>query len=185
VDGTVVLIGVAVPVLSVVFVRSLRTADATNAATASSLALRVSTLAGTDLFAPCTTATLERLAAQASTRTVAADEVVLRQGDEADDLYVVLEGSLSVSISGQATPVRNLGAGDAFGEIGLVTGGARTATVTAATAAELLRIPGELFVECVQSAPPLAEVVGGVVASRLARTRPRPSVASVPVGSAS
>jgi MFS family permease len=184
VDGTVVLIGVAVPVLSLVFVRSLRTADSTNAATASSLARRVSMLAATDLFAPCTTATLERLAAQASTRTVAADEVVLRQGDQADDLYVVLDGSLSVSISGQAAPVRSLGAGDAFGEIGLVTGGARTATVTAASTAELLRIPGELFVECVQSAQPLAEVVGGVVASRLARTRPRPSVAPVPVGSA-
>jgi CRP-like cAMP-binding protein len=66
-----------------------------------------------------------------------------------------------------------------------VTGSARTATVTADNAAELLRIPGDLFVECVQAAPPLAEMVGGVVASRLARTRPQPPVPAAAIGSSS
>jgi MFS family permease len=185
INGTVVLLGVAVPVLSLAFVPALRTADAANSATASSLARRVHTLAGTELFAPCTTTTLERLAAQATTRTVLADEVVISQGDAADDLYIVLDGSLSVRVAGQPAPVRSLTAGDAFGEIGVVTGSARTATVTADNAAELLRIPGDLFVECVQAAPPLAEMVGGVVASRLARTRPQPPVPAAAIGSSS
>jgi MFS family permease len=185
VRGTVVAFGVAVPVLSLGLVPALQRADATNAAAASSLSRRVAILAGTELFGPCPQMSLERLAAQASTRTVKADEVVVREGDPADDLYIVLEGALAVVVGGHGGPVRTLGVGDAFGEIGLLTDGARTATVSATSHALLLQIPGSLFVDCVQATPTMAEAVGGVVTSRLAHARPRGAASAVAVGTTS
>jgi MFS family permease len=182
VRSSVITFGVAVPVLSLALLPALRRADVTNAAAASSLSRRVGILAATDVFGPCPEMALERLAAQASTRSVIAGEVVLRQGEPADDVYVVLAGTLSVTVDGHVESVRSLGEGDAFGEIGLLTDGIRTATVTATADTQLLQVPGPLFVECVQGTPTLTEAVGTVVASRLAHARPRGPAPAVAIG---
>jgi CRP-like cAMP-binding protein len=109
-----------------------------------------------------------------------AGDVVVREGDPADDVYVLLRGTARVSSGGSA--LRDLDAEDAFGEIGVVTGHPRTATVTAATDGELLRIPGAAFVDVLQAAPPLAQAVGGLVAARLSRSRT--TVRATPVAKA-
>jgi CRP-like cAMP-binding protein len=111
-----------------------------------------------------------------------AGEVVMRQGEPADDVYVVIGGTLGVTVDGHVSSVRSLGEGDAFGEIGLLTDSTRTATVTATTESQLLRIPGSLFLECVQGTPTLTEAVGTVVASRLAHARPRTPAPVVAIG---
>lgn len=68
-------------------------------------------------------------------RTFEAGEVLMRQGEEADSMYVILSGHVRVErdAPGLSAPAHlaELGANDVVGEIGVLDGGARTATVTA------------------------------------------------------
>jgi CRP-like cAMP-binding protein len=67
-----------------------------------------------------------------------------------------------------------MAAPDYCGEIGLVQAVPRTATVTAATDAVLWRIPGDLFLDAVRSAPALSPALTTGISARLARTPLRP-----------
>jgi hypothetical protein len=73
----------------------------------------------------------------------AAGQVVVKEGDRGDTLYLIVSGTLRVSTrgqDGQDVPLAALGAGDFFGEVALLTGRPRTATVTALTEVELLTL---------------------------------------------
>jgi cAMP-dependent protein kinase regulator len=70
-------------------------------------------------------------------------QTVVREGEAGDSLFLVLQGSLRVSTrgeGGQDIALAVLGAGDFLGEVSLLTNRPRTATVTALTDAELLRL---------------------------------------------
>jgi hypothetical protein len=74
---------------------------------------------------------------------VAAGQVVVREGEPGDTLYLIVQGTLRVSTRGQEgedVALAALGAGDFFGEVALLTGRPRTATVSALTEAELLAL---------------------------------------------
>ena len=66
-----------------------------------------------------------------------AAEVVIRQGDPADNFYVIATGRVEVTQTppdgGQAKVLRQMGEGEFFGEIGLLSHVPRTATVTGLT----------------------------------------------------
>ena len=117
---------------------------------------------------------LEALAATASREMVADGVAVIRQGDEPDAYFVLLSGQMVVTRREAGRPavqVNRLGAGEGFGEIGLLGGVPRTATVTAEGPAVVLRIRGEQFVNAVNSAPNAADAsVGAGLVARLART---------------
>lgn len=75
--------------------------------------------------------------------TVEPGTVIVRQGDEADALYFVQSGEVEVRLrgaDGESTPVATIGSGDYFGEIGVLTGGARLADVVALEQTELFRL---------------------------------------------
>jgi CRP-like cAMP-binding protein len=74
---------------------------------------------------------LDEIAATMRERQVAAGDVVLEQGAGGAGFFVVAEGEAEVTVDGN--PVRTIGPGDYFGEIALLTGSDRTATVTALT----------------------------------------------------
>jgi hypothetical protein len=76
----------------------------------------------------------------------AAGRAIVREGEHSDTLYLIVSGTLRVSTKGrdgQDVPLAALGAGDFFGEIALLTGRPRTATVTALTEVELLSLDRE------------------------------------------
>ena len=75
-------------------------------------------------------------------RAVKAGEVVVRQGDDADLFYLVHTGTLEAGHT-------KLGPGECFGEVALLTGGKRAATVRAVTDAELLTLDKPTFDEVV------------------------------------
>ena len=85
-----------------------------------------------------------------------ASDVIIRQGDEADRFYVIVDGTVDVTQATDAEPtprhLRTMGEGEAFGEIGLLTGVPRTATVTAATDGQLLALDRDDFLELVGEA---------------------------------
>jgi hypothetical protein len=79
---------------------------------------------------------------------VAAGDVLIREGEIGDDLFVVASGEAEVRMRNHARvsrPVARLGAGDYFGEISLVTGGARSADVVALTPMTILKATRELY----------------------------------------
>jgi CRP-like cAMP-binding protein len=83
------------------------------------------------LFADLDDRELEQIATSMRERRVAAGEVVLEQGAGGAGFFVVDEGEADVTVDG--SPVGMVGPGDYFGEIALLTGSDRTATVTATT----------------------------------------------------
>ena len=104
-------------------------------------------------------ARLERAADQLAEVPMAAGDVVIRQGDAADRFYLVDEGRVRVSQTpaeeGEERHLRDLGPGDVFGEIGLLRGTRRTATVTALEDGRLHALDAAAFGELVGSGPGL------------------------------
>jgi len=96
-----------------------------------------------------------RALAEATTREhVELGDAVLRQGQHADDVFYIIDGTFEVLISHFGhTPdfIRTLGAGDSFGELGVLYDVPRTATVRCASAGDLLRIPGEAFLDALET----------------------------------
>jgi CRP-like cAMP-binding protein len=83
------------------------------------------------LFADLDGRELDEVARSMQERRVAAGETVLQQGAGGAGFFVVEEGEADVTVDGQARGT--IGPGDYFGEIALLTGSDRTATVTART----------------------------------------------------
>jgi signal transduction histidine kinase len=95
-------------------------------------------------------------------------QVLMREGDEPDGLYVVLEGALSVSkvIDGVETPLGTCGPGDPLGELSIVQGRPRLATVRATTQARVLCVAPDTFQDLL-TAPHVALALLATVAQRL------------------
>ena len=79
-------------------------------------------------------------------------EVVFRQGDGGDEMFVVAEGriGLSIAVEGHQQAIAELGAGEFFGELSLLSGAPRTATAIALEATTLLRIGRDVFSMMIQ-----------------------------------
>lgn len=94
------------------------------------------------VFAGLSAETLSQVAGKVYLERHAAGAVVVQQGKAADSFYVIVSGRVDVTIeeSGATRAVRTLGPGEFFGEIALLKGGTRTATVTAAEPLELLNL---------------------------------------------
>src|SRR4051794_34840887 len=104
-------------------------------------------LAGARLFAGLPEAVLDEVAARASTVTVPAGEWLMRQGDAGDAAYAVVSGRLQVLVE-RPPPARvlaDLRRGDSLGELALLTGAARSASVRALRDSELLAIARDPF----------------------------------------
>ena len=81
---------------------------------------------------------IRRVAGQLVSIPVKSGDVVVTEGEEGDRFYVIRSGQFEVIQGGRR--MATLGEGDAFGEIALLTGGPRIATVTATTAGEVLAL---------------------------------------------
>lgn len=126
------------------------------------------------LFDSASRATLEQLARAAIEETVEPGTVVIRDGDEADDFFVILTGEFEVSVGDEATRrvINTMGPLDWFGEIGLIQRRPRTATVTATTASTVWRIPGTHFLDAFDLGSTLPGPLDAGMNLRLARTHP-------------
>jgi small-conductance mechanosensitive channel/CRP-like cAMP-binding protein len=129
---------------------------------------RVAWLRRVSLFNGLSASEAEKLAIGLQVVPFAAREVLTRQGAEAHWLYIVISGSVSVRVhQGEIErEVAQLGEGQFFGEMGLLTGEVRTATVVAISDVECFRLGKAEFHELVQARPEIAEEVARELARR-------------------
>jgi MFS family permease len=117
-------------------------------------------VAGLPLFAGIPAFRVATTLARGTTIQLPAGASIIRQGDPADRFYVILDGSVDVSRSeGPGEParrIRSLGPDDAFGELGLLTGAPRSASITAETPVRLLALDAPVFLDLVTAGPELA-----------------------------
>ena len=111
---------------------------------------------------------LQELADITEEMILPAGETLFSQGDKGDSLFVIARGAVHVlvDIDGEETLVDVLGGGDVLGEISLLTGVPRTATIRAATSVTLGKISREAFNHLIEGAPALGESVWQAFALR-------------------
>jgi CRP-like cAMP-binding protein len=105
---------------------------------------------------------------------VPAGTAIVREGEPAEALYVLVEGEVEVTARGEAAEeqaIRTMSAPAYFGEIGVLEHIARTATVSALTDAQLLRIDGTALLDALTSTPPSSSLMENA-RRRLALTHP-------------
>ena len=113
---------------------------------------------------------LQRLGMLADEVDVPAGKVLMRQGDSGSDMMVLVRGQVSVERDGER--LNTLGPGDFFGEIALVDGGPRTATVTTEGPASLLVITHRDFHLLMDEFPEVAQQVMNALANRIRHLEP-------------
>lgn len=135
---------------------------------------RLAVLRRIELFAGCSDAERADLAQHLVHAPFVAGEVLTRQGDTAHWLYLVVSGEVDVVFDdghGQRRPLGVIRGGDGgafFGEMGLLTGAPRTASVVARTDVECYRLDKVGFEQTLKARPAIAEEVSTVMARRQA-----------------
>ncbi len=117
------------------------------------------------LFAGCSKAELRELALVADELDLREGRTLVREGRPGREFFILLDGSVRVSRKGRK--IAELGAGDWFGEIALLTETPRTATVTATSPIRVLVITDRAFRRVVEWMPTIALKVLSTVGKRL------------------
>ena len=113
--------------------------------------------------------------ARLARRKFAPGQVIVRQGDPADDFYIISKGQVEIMRDqpdgGQPILVTRLGRGQYFGEIGLLHGGKRTATVRAAEDVEVLALDRDTFRDLMTESGDTMEDLDRIVRQRVLQLR--------------
>jgi len=129
----------------------------------------MSALAAIELFTNLSEDEQRTLAASARLAPFSPNEVITRQGATAHWLYVLLKGSAAVRVSapdGEERQVAILEAPNFFGEMALMTGQPREATVIARDDVQCLRVDRKDLEGIIQQRPEIATEISGVLATR-------------------
>jgi MFS family permease len=146
---------------ALVSARPLRRIERASPAPAAELAV----LQRSQLFGLLAPPVLEDLAAALIPHPVAAGEVVIREGEPGDRVYLIAEGRFDVSIAGRHVATR--GPGVVIGEIALLRDGFRTATVTAETEGMMYELERAPFLEALTDSSHAQHAAEQLVAERL------------------
>lgn len=134
--------------------------------------LRIKTLRKVELFAQMTEAELRSLAERLRYSPFARGNVIARQGDvNSHWLYIIINGEAEVYVdlpNGKRRTVRTLGRGNFFGEMGLMTGAPRSASVVAKSDVECYRIDKEVVEEILHARPVIADEISHILVTRRA-----------------
>ena len=120
------------------------------------------------IFAPLSEEETEQLANASSARVYAPGEAIVRKGQEGNSMFVILRGAVKVQIpeADYQKTVNRLGPHDYFGEMSLLTGDPRSATVIAEVETEVLRIKKEALKPIFENNPELVNTVSELVEER-------------------
>ena len=131
---------------------------------------RAESLQRIGVFAVLAPEQIGRLAEENDERVYAAGEPVIRQGDAGKSLFVIMSGRVEVTVFQKgmpAVPLATLEAGDYFGEMSLMTGEPRSATVTPLVETRLLEVGSDSFRKRLAAQPDLVQELGKALQRRL------------------
>jgi CRP-like cAMP-binding protein len=148
--------------VALIAVRALRRVDKSVKVPVVEIAL----LRSLPLFAPLPAPAIEGLAHALEPASIPDGAVMVRQGDVGDRFYVIAHGQVEVTRDG--THVADLGRGEFFGEIALLTNVPRTATVTARSDVIAYALQKDAFVTAVTGHTPVSQKADDVVSRRRA-----------------
>lgn len=106
------------------------------------------------------------LAEAARERLFAKDEVIVREGDPGRSMFLVCSGRAAVTIGAEAREVAVIDAGGYFGEMSLLTGEPRSATVRAKVDSSVLEIDADAFTSFIRSRPETVELIAEAATAR-------------------
>lgn len=121
-----------------------------------------------DLFAGCNRGELGRIASLTTDHRANAGDVLMKRGEPGLEFFVIVEGKAKASRKG--LELATLGPGSFFGELALLDGGRRTATVVAETEMRLLVLSRQEFSSLYHLVPSVAGKIIGELGARLRRT---------------
>jgi CRP-like cAMP-binding protein len=128
-------------------------------------------LATTEFFADAPRGVLAAIADAGTVRHLVRGDVLFREGDVADSLYLVLSGRIAIAIANpidhRETVVSLMETGDLFGEIAMLDDGPRSAMARALEPTDVLSIPFEPAVQAFRSDPQMLWGVTRLLAHRL------------------
>jgi CRP-like cAMP-binding protein len=127
-------------------------------------------LSSVPLFAGLRGNDLAELAMNCEDVNVPAGRELAREGQPGQEFFVIVDGTVRIERGG--TLVRDLGPGDYFGELALLTKGPRTATATAVGACRLVVLTRPEFLSLIRAQPAIGEAILEAVGERLARLEP-------------
>ncbi|MGD9561014.1 MAG: cyclic nucleotide-binding domain-containing protein [Pyrinomonadaceae bacterium] len=130
----------------------------------------VNRLSGIPIFAPLSEEEIDRLARSSKARVYAPGEAIVRHGREGNSMFVITRGSVDVQIDqgNQTRTINTLNESDYFGEMSLLTGEPRTATVVAAEESEVVQISKSALKPIFEANPYLVDSICKVIEERRA-----------------
>jgi EmrB/QacA subfamily drug resistance transporter len=134
-------------------------------------------LAQTPLFSEIDPELHEQLAARSHMRHLEAGQWLFREHEPGDAMYVVCAGRLEVVDEAADAVIRELGRGDALGELALLTNSPRSASVRAARATDVIAVDRADFEELLHSSPALSLALNRSLGRQLRDTRAPPPTA--------
>jgi CRP-like cAMP-binding protein len=98
-----------------------------------------------------------------------AHEVLIREGEQGQHLFVLMNGKVDICkrVMGEQKPIQSLGSGECFGEMSLIDCRSRSASVRAATACKLIRVEGHQVVQLPEVASKIYRNIAFMLSQRL------------------
>ncbi len=126
-------------------------------------------------FPDVPSATLEREVERMKLRRFLSGQTIIREGEPAESFFILTRGAASVRQNGPdgEREISTLKPGDFFGEIGLLSGTVRTATVRATAPSEVLELDAQGFRDLVESSQLTNDRVASSMEQRLAKSGPK------------
>jgi len=127
-------------------------------------------LKNVSLFADVPDDSLEQLEKMSVVRKYPKNTILFMEGDESSHLYIIQHGKVTVSVAsedGRQVILNYMGEGEYFGELSLMDGKPRSATVTTATACEFIAISRSSFQQLLKSSPEFVMAITAAFAKRV------------------
>ncbi|MGZ4677978.1 MAG: cyclic nucleotide-binding domain-containing protein [Acidimicrobiia bacterium] len=129
------------------------------------------------LFSRCTSRELRTIARHATTAELPAGTDLVVEGEEGDALFVIMDGTAEI-VRSDSDQVIAVGSGTYFGELALLDGSPRSATVRATTDVKVAVLGIRMFRTLLREVPDLAEQLLIGLASELRAARDQQALAS-------
>jgi len=128
-----------------------------------------------DMFLAMNPSEIDSLADKMTEKPFQVGDPIVRQGDEGSSMFFLFEGLVNTLIDfkgdGQQTKVASIGPGQFFGEMSLLTGAPRIATILADVPTVVYELSKENLEAVLEERPELAEIISQIIAERKVKTQ--------------